>query len=397
MSIRTDKLILLSFCITLLGNALGYLNIKLSTTITYLIMLLPVIIGILVILYLRFTKQKKLKYKYLFELKIGIFIFLVFLIISFVKSNQTGVFTWGSLGESIRILIPFMYTFIIINFLSKSDITFFMRTCTLVAMICFLATIDYSNINISNILSISFSNSYSPFENFEVSLLSNALAIYFLYNNKNNIIWCVLSVLLVFLNFKRVFIISAIILILCVLFKIKNKRVNNFVLIISSFFWILITKFYMYMLRPENYFWDMNKLHIDIVEFTMSRAYRVWYLIQNGFQSYGLGSTTSSLNKAFKMGLTGNSLGVTLEMDFIKILMELGIIGIAIFIFSYYELTRHNFYSYVVISLMFLQLLMANGLTRYFEFSIILTTIGLIYCENNSEAKTIHFQKSISI
>lgn len=382
MTIKTDKLILFSLYVTLLGNALVYLNISIPTAITYLFMLLPIIVGMSVALYIRIIRKDNLRFEYTFELKIGIFLFLSFLIISFMKIQQTGAFTWGTLGESIRILVPFIYTFIIINFLSNDDIQSFMRISTLVAAMCFLATIDYSNINISNILSISFANSYSPFENFEVALLSEALAIYFLYNNKNNKFWCGLSVLLVFLTFKRILIISVIVLSVCVILKKKNQKVNNIVLILSSIFWIAAVKFYMYMLLPENYFSDMDKFHIDIVNFSMSRVYRVWYLIQNGYQSFGLNSTAQTLSNAFRMGITGNTLGVTLEMNLIAILMELGIVAIIIFILSYYAITKKNLYSYLVISMTFLQLLMADGLTRYLEFSIILTTIGLISYRN---------------
>ena len=114
-------------------------------------------------------------------------------------------------------------------------------------------------------------------------------------------------------------------------------------------------------------------------------------MFHNAFESYRLGSTTQYLTKAFNLGLTGKSLGVTLELDLIKILMELGILGVTIFVISYFEITRKNLYSYFVISLLFLQLLMANGLTRYLEFSIILTTIALIHYRFNSEkdAKTV--------
>ena len=140
---------------------------------------------------------------------------------------------------------------------------------------------------------------------------------------------------------------------------------------VSSFFWIGAVKIYMFMLQPQNYNWDLEKLHFDVASISMFRAYRVWFLIQHNITSYGLGSTTKELQ-------IGWLRGATLELDFIKILMELGLIGIIIFIFSYYRLTRNNFYSYVVMSFTFLQLLMANGLTGYLEWAIILTTIALI-------------------
>ena len=109
MTIKTDKLILFSLYVTLLGNALVYLNISIPTAITYLFMLLPIIVGMSVALYIRIIRKDNLRFEYTFELKIGIFLFLSFLIISFMKIQQTGAFTWGTLGESIRILVPFIY------------------------------------------------------------------------------------------------------------------------------------------------------------------------------------------------------------------------------------------------------------------------------------------------
>ena len=63
-------------------------------------------------------------------------------------------------------------------------------------------------------------------------------------------------------------------------------------------------------------------------------------------------------------------------------LFVIAFVAIIIFILSYYAITKKNLYSYLVISMTFLQLLMADGLTRYLEFSIILTTIGLISYRN---------------
>ena len=95
MKIKIDKIILFSFCITLIGNALDYLHIEISTGLTYSIMLLPIIVSFVIILYLILTKRLvNTKFKYLFEMKWGILVFIVFLIISTIKSIQTDMFTW---------------------------------------------------------------------------------------------------------------------------------------------------------------------------------------------------------------------------------------------------------------------------------------------------------------
>src|SRR5699024_33678 len=74
--------------------------------------------------------------------------------------------------------------------------------------------------------------------------------------------------------------------------------------------------------------------------------------------------------------------GTTLELDLIKILMELGIIGIIIFVICYYRLVRKSFYAYLLISIMFLQFLMASGVNGYLEMSVILITVALSNYEN---------------
>lgn len=372
IDIKIKSLIMFSMIIMLFGNFLFYINVldrTASTTITYFFILFPAIVGIIPIC--KVLINKKYKFKYIHELNTGIFIFVVFLIISLIKSHQVGVFTVGTIGELVRIFIPFFYTFIAINFLSKSDIRFFVKLALLVAWISFLLELNFSSISFNDIKAISFVNSYSPFENSAVSLLSYALSIYFIYYWKKMPVWTFFSVLLVFLTFKRVYILTEICLLIIVLLKKQNIKINNFIMYVSSFFWIGAVKIYMFMLQPQNYNWDLEKLHFDVASFSMFRAYRVWFLIQHNFTSYGLGSTTKELQ-------IGWLRGATLELDFIKILMELGLIGIIIFIFSYYRLTRNNFYSYVVMSFTFLQLLMANGLTGYLEWAIILTTIALI-------------------
>ena len=90
--------------------------------------------------------------------------------------------------------------------------------------------------------------------------------------------------------------------------------------------WILLIELYMFLLNPLNYNWEIDRFHFDIVNFSMSRAYRVWYLIQNNYLSSGLTSTTKFLQDNFFFN------GTTLELDLIKILMELGILGIIILV-----------------------------------------------------------------
>ena len=111
----------------------------------------------------------------------------------------------------------------------------------------------------------------------------------------------------------------------------------------------------------------------------MSRIYRLWYVLEQGFQSYGLGTTSVFINSA-NVGY----LGYEFEMDFIRIMFELGRIAIAAFVFSYLKITRRNKYAFYLICLCFLNLLMANGLVKYWGWTMRIVTIALI---NNYDEK----------
>lgn len=365
--------IIFGFLVTILGNFLGYIDVikpASSTGITYFFVLFPILMSFFPIV--AGILNPNFMFKYLPELRTGVFVTIAFFILSIYKSLVSHYFVLGTLGELTRILVPFIYAFILINFLTQKDIHFMLVISLIVGWIAFIMTTDFSDLNLRSLATISFINSQSPLENSEVSFLSYALSIFFIYFRKKYPFSCFFSVILVLLSFKRVFMVSLIVLLGINFLKLENRKISNTVLCISSILFILLTRIYYFMVQPQNYSWDLEKMHFDIASFSMYRVYRVWYLVQNNFSSYGLGSTTDSLK-------WGYFAGATLEMDFVKFIMELGFISIIIFIFAYYRLTRNNLYSFCAMSFTFFQLLMANGILRYYEWSIILLTMGIAY------------------
>lgn len=376
VNLKTKNLLLISFVITLVGNFLDYIDVfnrETSPLIIYTFILLPIAVGIIPF-YQSIHNHTNLKY--ISELHTGIFLFISFILISIFKAQQVGISSNLFWGEAIRLIVPFIYTFLFLNFLSLYDIEVFMKLSLIATLVAFVFTTDFSNITLNNILAISFSNSYSPFENSEVSFLSFALSAFFIYYKNKFPMWTILSMIMVVLTFKRVYVLGILILFIASINFFKRIKVRKWVLYVSSAIWILLVKFYMFLLDPSNYNLGLEKYHIDVVNFSMNRAYRVWYLIQHNYLSSGLTSTT----KFLQTNLFFN--GTTLELDLIKILMELGIIGIIIFVICYYRLVRKSFYAYLLISIMFLQFLMASGVNGYLEMSVILITVALSNYEN---------------
>lgn len=376
VDLKTRILLLTSFFITLIGNFLDYINVisDANTLIVYIFMLLPIAVGIIPLCQCLLNKAKM---KYTSELKTGIFLFISFIVISNVKAYQVDANFSFFPGEAIRLFVPFLYAFIIVNFLSMHDIEMFMKFGLIISIVSFFISTDFSTITLKDIFSISFSNSYSPFENSKISFLSFTLASFFIYYRDKFPGWTIASMIMVFLSFKRVYILGVLILLIASTNFFRKVKIKKWILYISSLMWILLIELYMFLLNPLNYNWEIDRFHFDIVNFSMSRAYRVWYLIQNNYLSSGLTSTTKFLQDNFFFN------GTTLELDLIKILMELGILGIIILVICYYQLVRESFYAYLLMSILLLQFLMASGIDGYLEMSIVFISMAVVNYNNS--------------
>ena len=111
VNLKIRSLLLISFFISLIGNFLDYIDVLNRDTnplITYSFMLLPVAVGIIPIWQSLYRKNNL---KYLIGLRTGIFLFISFIVISIIRSQQSGTLPNLFWGEAIRLMIPFIYTF----------------------------------------------------------------------------------------------------------------------------------------------------------------------------------------------------------------------------------------------------------------------------------------------
>lgn len=378
LKIRPKSILMFAFLASLFFNALVWSKIIDENTISsvYLFMLLPIITGFL-ILTIELVRGT-LRLLYFREMLIGVGLFALFIGVSLVKIRQTGRFTIGTFGEATRMVVPFIYVFLAVNILSHEDIDRIMITTLYVAWVAYI--INQFIITGGSHLGTSFSiiDSSSPFENSEVAAIAFAIACYYIYFRKRHSACCFWSVLLTMACFKRVYMLFVIILLVCSGNLNKEQKVNKFIrwplLLVSSLLFVAATSFYLYTMEPQNLAWTFEKLHFDVNTFSMYRSYRVQYLIQHNYVSYGLSSSTSFLatnpGSWFRQS--------TLELDLIKILIELGKWPLMIFILAYYSLSYKSAYGYLTITAFMLNLLMASGLTEYYAWFVMLVTLAMI-------------------
>lgn len=115
---------------------------------------------------------------------------------------------------------------------------------------------------------------------------------------------------------------------------------------------------------------------INMADFWMGRDVMVRAITASGFKSYGLGSTFD-----FR--------GSLLEIESLKFLLEVGILGLFCIVYSYWKITKNNIYSMIVMTYIFVNIntstSIMTGAFAWIYYLILFASIEYSYkLENNS-------------
>ena len=282
--------------------------------------------------------------------------------------------------QLFQIIVPFVFTYVLINEMNSDNIESFMKIALWVTTVGYLAAVIANLNSLTSVFNVSIFSSYSPFENSTYAEIASGLAAYFIYFRKKMPRYAFIAVVLNFLIFKRVLMLMAIILLIISLQGKQDEEVSKRMFKISVVSWILLIVSTYFLYQPETAQMLKSRYNIDLASFTMARIYRLWYVYETNFISYGLGSTQEYINSQRL-----SYLGFDFEMDFIRIMFELGIVAIIVFVYLYLSITKRNKYAFYLINLCFINLLMANGLLKYWGWTVRLVTIALINYNVNTK------------
>lgn len=336
----------------------------------YIVLIIAIIWGFFL---LKYKKDKKIFIKELTNVSVVVIIFIMITLLLIVYS---GNFYSGTIEEFIKLILPIVYVFIVLNTFSFKDIYKSMSITLIVSIIGYIIEIGTSNFNLANIATMNFWGSYSPFESSMSCGVAIALCVFFTYYNKNKI-FKYLSLIFVIFTFKRLFIVFAIMLLILPKFIDINKAIKGKYITIAKIFFIVATILYYIFLSPSSSGLFEKIMGTSQVEFTMGRSSFLRTLENSDFISSGLGSTTQAIGRG-------------LEMDLIKIYLELGIIGLITFVLGYWNCAGNKVYTFIYMTFQFFNMLTSHSLTSSFDWILAFLIIGCIsYKTNNQE-----FQKN---
>lgn len=325
------------------------------------------------------------------EFKNLIFVYLVIALISIFAIVWSERFTFRTIKEFCFILSPIIFVYYAINALDKEEIMLMAKFSVIIYVISYFIEIADSfsvSMAINAIKNFSLLGGQASFayDYYETSHFPDpmmALFCYFCYNNKNNRKWIWISYISVLLMNKRLIILFAsIILVLSYLpywEKIKEIKVDKRICMICAIIFALSPIVVIKLTTSSLGVWLANKTGLNMADFWMGRDIMIRRYINNGFHSYGLGSTYDFAGKM-------------LEVESVKIYLETTFIGSTLLSVAYWKITNCNLFSMLVMLYIFLNMNTSTSLTTgAFAWIYYLFLIGGINYEtvNNDNSSSL--------
>ena len=230
------------------------------------------------------------------------------------------------------------------------------KTMILILIISFGAYIysigGVTAMNWATMQTISFESSYSPYESNGFTGIATPLAAYFIYYRKHKFAM-IISVLFALMTFKRgEILITLILLFLSLCCTWKDNQINWKIIIFTVLGVEVATILYSIIMNPayisllENFL--QSRLNTSAYWFTMGRNSLYDDLLNSGFISSGLDSTWLYSQN--------------IEMDLVKLLLEVGPLGVGVVILYFGQYAKSNWYAYVYMIGVFVNLLTSHSL-----------------------------------
>ena len=328
-------------------------------SVKYLLMLMSISIS-----FILFQRNDNRQYIFREESRAIFLVVGVFSLYSFIRSIITMNFSFDSIVGLMYIFLAIVYAFCILNTLNFEDIHACMKVILVVGIIGYICEIGLDNFTVINIMKSSFSDSYSPFESNFTSSLSIIMCSFFAYYRKDKK-WLIASVLFTLFTFKRSYMLFAIVYFILPIVFNPNKRINKYIYYVASATFVLATFGIIWLYLPQNQDLFIKIFGVTASKFSSGRSDLLRILINGDYISSGYESSTAFLGRG-------------LEMELVKIYFELGVLPLIIFVFSYFKISKNNWFCFLIMLQNMINFLTSHSLSSAFNWSLRFIIIGCI-------------------
>lgn len=283
-----------------------------------------------------------------------------------------------TLKDFLYIICPILYVYLIANTNSDKDYSFYFKTEFIVASLIFMIR-AIPLLSLGNLLSISFVNSYSPFEAIGNSDTFLMLFLYFYLKKDKKI--ALISFLFLFLSFKRIHLLFAILIpfIVFLLKKYKISKINNWIYCTTIIFFLVSPSIIRLIVNDNFATWFYEVTAINLNSFTMGRLYTINIIEDYHYTNLGLGTISSLLQE---LRFSNPWLADDLHCDLMRIYLEGTFVSLFLLVYNYFKITKKNIYNYLLMVFIFVTMFSSHLLTSFIFW---IYALLFIFENNNKE------------
>lgn len=299
-------------------------------------------------------------------------IFSIFCVVSFVMQACSGRFSMTVYVELFKFVMPIILAYCILNALDDDEVWGCMVCVLVVSLIAYFLELRSQGASFSSIFAADFEDFNSETESSGFAEIALMLVFYFSYVKRSRVV-LVISAIFSILTFKRLaMLVTLVVVVVSALapnvakVKIPRKAITALKLltIAAAVVWI-------WLLLPAQEPLFINLFGKPQFDFTMGRSESLKYLCLGGFQSFGFGSASETINAVY---------GVPFEMDLAKIAIELTPVVAVLFVWLFWDIAGGSFWGVAIVGYYMLNMITSDSLASNFAFTLAYMVIGTVAC-----------------
>lgn len=329
---------------------------------------------------------------FFYESKWLLLILATFILVTIVKQFTNG-FNAYFINEIIYYLTPLLFIFAFLQLQDAQSIFATLNGLFVLYMIVFLVgAVPF--LTIEELRSISFANSFSPFEATGLAYVFTLYVFYFYY--RKHLPLEIVSLLMVFLTMKRMAFVASIVIVALSVFTYTMHtatiRVKRWMVILACVVFIALPVVTTFLLNDSFAYWFYKKTGLDLDTFMMSRFTRLNAVTDNQAGRWGWGGTTTWLTEYYSR-FDNN---FNLHNDVYKIYIETGILGTGMFTIGMFKISQKNYISFLLMVYLFLEMFVNHQMGAG-SFTYWVTLYAMLFCFNSRVDSPLRIRQKIVV
>ncbi len=278
--------------------------------------------------------------------------------------------------DMFYLIVPYLMVFIIVNVDENHNRDFYFDSL-LIGHIALFFYKFAGILDMEHMKKISFVDSFSPYESVTAHIYT---LLFYYYYVKNKKVRCLLALFFGILSYKRLHVVFAVSVLLLGWF-IRKMKVSAYMENIVKIFFISSPLLLYAILTDRFATWFLATFHVDFGQFTMGRFDQLREVVTADITNYGLGSIKYYLdNKGAYINI--------LHCDILRVLIETSFIGLIVLVYAYFSVAKKNIYSLLLMIFIFMIMFTSTVINGFLGWFVVFLSMDEFNRSTDSNQST---------